>query len=175
MLTRCENPEYLHYQDYGGRGIGICDEWHTFQMFYDWAIEAGAKPGLEIDRIDNDGNYEPDNCHWVPRTINARNKRDTRWVTAWGERKAASAWLEDPRCKVRWRTLYRRLDDGWSPEAAMTAVAEGSELCVRGHLRTEFPCPECRLEDARLSYARHRYAINQRRRERRQLAKTIGM
>ena len=76
IKTRILNPKDKHYNDYGGRGITICDEWkNDFMSFYNWAILNGYSDELSIDRIDNDGNYEPSNCRWVTRTIQSRNQR----------------------------------------------------------------------------------------------------
>lgn len=79
MKTRCYNKNFLYYCNYGGRGIKICDEWkNDFSKFYEWAINNGYKEGLTIDRINNDGNYEPNNCRWVTRAEQNRNKRYTK-------------------------------------------------------------------------------------------------
>ena len=76
MKTRCYNPNFMYYCNYGGREITICDEWlNDFKKFYDWATSNGYKEGLTIDRINNDGNYEPSNCRWVTRAEQNRNKR----------------------------------------------------------------------------------------------------
>ena len=75
IKDRTLNPKYKHYNDYGGRGITICDEWLDVQNFYNWAILNGYSEELSIDRIDNDGNYEPSNCRWATRTIQSRNQR----------------------------------------------------------------------------------------------------
>lgn len=75
MKNRCYNKNVMSYANYGARGITICDEWlHDFQAFYDWAMENGWKPTLEIDRTNNDGGYSPGNCRIVTRKINLRNK-----------------------------------------------------------------------------------------------------
>lgn len=75
MITRCYNPKYDNYSRYGGRGIKICDEWlYDFEAFYHWSIENGWKPGLQIDRINTDGNYEPSNCRYVSAKLNNRNR-----------------------------------------------------------------------------------------------------
>lgn len=76
IKQRCLNPKNTRFHDYGGRGIKICDEWlNDFQKFYDWSIQNGYRKGLQLDRINNDGNYEPSNCRFVTQTINIRNRR----------------------------------------------------------------------------------------------------
>ena len=73
---RVLNPKYKTYKYYGGRGITICDEWkNDFKSFYGWAMSNGYSDELTIDRIDNDGNYEPNNCRWVTKNIQNRHKR----------------------------------------------------------------------------------------------------
>ncbi len=74
IKKRCSNKNDSHYKYYGGRGIKICDEWRNdFKAFYDFAMSHGWKKGLQIDRIDNDGNYEPDNCAFVKNKINCQH------------------------------------------------------------------------------------------------------
>lgn len=76
MKRRCNNPNRSNYNRYGGRGIKVCQEWQEdFQAFYDWAMANGYQEDLEIDRIDNDGNYEPSNCRWVTHKENCNNRR----------------------------------------------------------------------------------------------------
>ena len=76
IKARILNPKDKAYNDYGGRGITICDEWkNDFKVFYDWAMSNGYSDELSIDRIDNDGGYSPENCRWVTSTIQSRNKR----------------------------------------------------------------------------------------------------
>lgn len=106
MKNRCYNENTKAYKDYGGRGITICNEWlHDFQTFYDWAMANGYKDGLEINRINNDGNYEPNNCEWVTSKQNCRNRRNTVYLTVNGETKCVSEWCEIVPIKsgtVRW-------------------------------------------------------------------------
>ena len=76
MKNRVNNPNDKHYNRYGGRGISICEEWYKFENFYEWSKEAGYREGITIDRIDNDGNYEPSNCRWI--TIQEQQKNKTQ-------------------------------------------------------------------------------------------------
>lgn len=84
IINRCNynNKNNKNYKHYGGRGIKICDEWlNDFQVFYDWCVNNGWKSGLEIDRRNNNGNYEPSNCRFVTRKQNCRNTRVSKtWI-----------------------------------------------------------------------------------------------
>ena len=75
LKDRVLNPKHKHYNDYEGRGITICDEWLDVQNFYNWAMSNGYSDELSIDRIDNNGNYCPENCRWTTKTIQCRNQR----------------------------------------------------------------------------------------------------
>lgn len=75
MRQRCHNKKQKQYKDYGGRGIAVIEEWDNFQKFYDFCINNGWIQGLDIDRINNDRGYCPDNCHFVTRQINNENRR----------------------------------------------------------------------------------------------------
>lgn len=70
MRNRCRNPGNQKWSRYGARGIRVCDDWQDFANFRNWSVANGYGPNLSIDRIDNDGNYEPTNCQWIPLTEN---------------------------------------------------------------------------------------------------------
>ncbi len=75
MTQRCWDKNAINYKNYGGRGIAVCKSWRNFDNFAKWALSNGYSDGLQIDRIDNDGNYEPSNCRFVTRSENMRNTR----------------------------------------------------------------------------------------------------
>ena len=79
IKQRCFNPKHKSYKDYGGRGITICPEWtDSYITFRDWSLNNGYKEGLQINRIDNNGNYEPNNCNFVTIKENSWNRRSTK-------------------------------------------------------------------------------------------------
>ena len=109
MKTRCEsNPHYK------GRGITVCERWlNSFEAFIE---DMGRRPevGYDLDRKDNDGNYEKSNCRWVTRRINSRNKQNTRYVTYRGKRKRLVELVEES--GLSYHVVYGRLRLGWSIE-----------------------------------------------------------
>lgn len=119
MLWRCRNPASAAYAGYGGRGIKVCDRWRrSFTAFLEDMGERPG-PGCSIDRIDNDGDYTPDNCRWATAKEQARNRRPTFWITIQGEKKSLAEWCEvygRPYHRV-WCRIRRR---GWEPERALT-------------------------------------------------------
>lgn len=79
LISRCECKNNKFYKNYGGRGIRVCQNWRNSMLeFYQWAIENGWKKGLSIDRIDTDGNYEPENCRWITIGENSRRPKSKR-------------------------------------------------------------------------------------------------
>lgn len=78
MKARCLQKNHPKYPRYGGRGIIVCDDWLSVTGFYEWVKISGWREGMSIDRIDNDGNYEPSNCQWLTMCDNSRKKRTTK-------------------------------------------------------------------------------------------------
>ena len=120
MLRRCGKPDDRNYKAYGGRGITVCEEWKKDCCnFYKWAKEHGYTSGLQLDRIDNDKGYSPDNCHWVTPRENSLNKRNTRKVTFNGETKTLSEWAKVT--GISYQVLADRIYRyGWTAERALT-------------------------------------------------------
>lgn len=120
MRARCENPKHNRYHVYGGRGITVCSEWQDYLTFRRWATRSGYKAGLQIDRRNTDGNYEPGNCYWTSAKQQQRNRRNNRLVTAYGITKTLADWADDPRCVVPYKVLWERLQDGKEFKEALT-------------------------------------------------------
>lgn len=111
MKERCYNKNDKRYKWYGRRGITICKEWlNDFQAFYDWAISNGYNDTLTIDRIDVDGNYEPDNCRWVDMKTQANNRRSNVYLTYNGKTQTMVEWSKE--LNIPYRTLQDRYKKG---------------------------------------------------------------
>jgi hypothetical protein len=122
IRKRCYTPTFEHYRYYGGRGIRMCDRWLGERGFENFLADMGERPpGMEIDRINNDGNYEPGNCRWATRAEQLRNRSDTRWVVFHGERMPLQDVADST--GVKQQTLWNRLARGIDID---TAVAMGS-------------------------------------------------
>ena len=122
MKTRCLNENFPSYIGYGGRGIKICEDWvNSFSAFREWAVGNGYEDNLEIDRSDNNGDYEPYNCKWVTPKMNSNNKRNNHLLTVFGEVKTLMQWSEDERCVIGYSTLRNRINKlGWSNKESIT-------------------------------------------------------
>lgn len=115
MYARCYNKNDKSFKNYGGRGIEICDEWlnkeNGFEKFCEWSINNGYKEELSIDRIDFNGNYEPDNCRWATMLEQENNKRNNINITYKGETKTLKQWSK--LFKIPYNTTYSRYSRGF--------------------------------------------------------------
>lgn len=121
MIRRCYKQDDRGYPRYGARGITVCDEWRKdCKNFYKWAKENGYDKGLQIDRIDNDKGYSPDNCRWVSPRENCMNRSCTRRATLNGETHTLKDWSEIT--GISYQVLSDRIYRyGWTVERALTA------------------------------------------------------
>lgn len=125
MISRCNNPRVPNYHDYGGRGISVCDRWRTYEYFL---ADMGRRPSHihSLDRVDNNGNYEPSNCRWATREQQSLNKRTNRLITFNGETHPGCVW--ERKCGFGRNVIFRRIDAyGWSVDRALT-VPSGATL-----------------------------------------------
>ena len=124
MKQRCENPSNHAYHLYGGRGIKVCEEWsNDFTAFEAWAFENGydenaPKRKCTLDRIDNNGNYEPSNCRWATVSEQQNNKRTNINLTFNGETHTVAEWAR--RTGLSHSTILGRVKRGWCVEKALT-------------------------------------------------------
>ena len=126
MKKRCCNSKAIGYHNYGGRGITVCKEWLEFKPFYDWAINNGYTDELTIDRINVNGNYEPQNCRWITRKEQCFNRRNNHFLTFNGKTQTMKEWSIETglhydciRCRIN---RY-----GWSTEKALTTPVKGKQ------------------------------------------------
>jgi len=115
-LRTCSNKYIV--SAYAWRGITVCDEWKDMKTFESWCLSHGWKKGLQIDRINNDKGYSPDNFRFVTRKENCRNRRSNRIVEYKGERKTLVEFVESGCTKLKYDSTLQRLRDGWSVEEA---------------------------------------------------------
>lgn len=121
MMARCYNIKSQSYYNYGTRGIKVCNEWHDFLKFKEWAYLTGYNDELEIDRIDNYKNYEPSNCRWATEIEQANNKRNNINITWNNATHTLSEWARI--LNIKRKVLNNRLyEDHWSVDRAFTTV-----------------------------------------------------
>lgn len=122
MHTRCRNPRFKQWHNYGGRGIQVCVAWHSYANFLR-SMGRMPAPGYTLDRESADQNYQPNNCRWLPRHKNVNRGR--LFYSAFGLKKRLTEWLGDSRCVIRDRgLLYQRLRLGWTLHRALTQPKE---------------------------------------------------
>lgn len=115
MIARCYDPKHHKYERYGGRGIRVCDRWICFRLFCE---DMGQRPtGKTLNRVDNDGDYSPDNCEWATYTEQNQNRSDNSNITYNGETACITEWAR--RKGMRRETLRKRIDSGWPIEDAI--------------------------------------------------------
>lgn len=130
MKNRCSNTRSLRYVDYGGRGITVCDEWkNDFQAFYDWAMNNGYSDELTLDRIDNNGNYSPDNCRWATPAEQNSHTRKSCLLEYNCEVRTLKEWCEKLKLPY-WRMKDRINRNGWTVQKAF-------ETPIRKHKKYE--------------------------------------
>lgn len=120
MIARCKKSKNMRANRYYyNRGVRCCKRWERFVNFY---RDMGNPPSLDhsIDRKNNRIGYRPSNCRWATNAEQARNRRTTRFVTAFGERKCITDWSFDYRCQVSLKCLTWRIRNGTDPETAVT-------------------------------------------------------
>lgn len=124
MIARCENPNDPGYKNYGGRGILVCRDWHSFECFL---RDMGPRPSLahSLNRKDNDGPYSPDNCIWSTRREQGRNKRNNRLLSYRGRQLCLSEWAEE--LGIPLTTLWRRLRRGWSVKKTLSTPVDATK------------------------------------------------
>lgn len=125
IKRRCFTTTDYHYKWYGARGISMCDEWkNSFQTFYNWAISNGYQEDLSIDRVDNNGNYEPSNCRWVTHAEQMRNQGTNIMLTYNGKTLCAMDWSKE--IGMSDATIRYRKKHGWSDERTLTEPIHGT-------------------------------------------------
>lgn len=116
IRKRCDYPKDKNYEIYGGRGIKVCDEWQSYEPFRDWAMANGYSAELTIDRIDCNGDYEPNNCRWATLKEQANNKRSNHFISFNGKTLSMREWAA--LLGVNYGSLRSRIQRGWSVERA---------------------------------------------------------
>lgn len=135
MLNRCMNQRAACFKNYGGRGIKVCERWMRFENFY--ADMGDCPPGLSLDRIDNDGNYEPANCRWATIVEQARNKRNTVLIAAFGVKRTIEEWSRET--GLPWGTIYgRAILRSWPGERAVSQPSTWAMVRYRGGTAHDF-------------------------------------
>jgi hypothetical protein len=117
MIARCHNPRHSGFRRYGARGISVCPRWRaSFTAFSD-DIGKRPSPDHSVDRVDNNGDYEPSNCRWASLEEQAQNRSNTRWITIDGRTQCLSAWAREMGLNAQ--TIHERLQRGWSERDAV--------------------------------------------------------
>ncbi len=169
MIRRCHSPTDGAFEYYGGRGIGVCTRWR--ESFPNFMADIGPRPSAmhSIDRIDNDGNYEPGNCRWATWKQQARNRRTNRRISANGESATLAEWAE--RLETTSGCIAQRLAKGAAPNIAISVPVRRS--APRGSRKRVTP-PMARSEQIKMAVAARVAAVTSRTKERHQKARLSG-
>ncbi|KKM19299.1 hypothetical protein LCGC14_1657070 [marine sediment metagenome] len=133
MMYRCENPKFPGYDRYGARGIKVCERWHDIRNFIEDMNDTFRKY-LQIERIDNDGDYTPNNCKWGTRSEQALNRHTCHKITFQGRTMSISEWSKET--GIKYNCLSSRiLNQGMSPEEALTRPVLTHEESARNALK----------------------------------------
>jgi hypothetical protein len=119
MKRRCDKIKCKQFPHYGGRGISYCNRWKSFSNFWE-DMKGTFQPNLTLDRIDNDGNYEPSNCRWVTMKEQCNNRRSSRLITIGMDTKTLAQWIE--LSGIKKSTVSMRLSRGLSPRMALGII-----------------------------------------------------
>lgn len=121
MKTRCYTSSDYHYQWYGAKGIKVCEEWlNDFMSFYNWALNNGYKDNLTIDRINNEGDYEPNNCRWITIKEQCNNRRTNNLITINGITHTISEWSK--LSGINRKAIHRKQQKGVHGEDLLAPV-----------------------------------------------------
>lgn len=132
IKKRCYNPNFENYKHYGGRGIEVCNEWkNDFEVFASWAMDNGYTDELTIERIDVNKNYCPENCKWITKTEQAKNKRTSRYFTYDGKTQILKDWCRE--VGLPYKAVHRRIfERGWSFEKTISQPIRISKNIRKG-------------------------------------------
>jgi hypothetical protein len=119
IISRCYKPKNTNYHNYGGRGINVCSEWRdTPEIFLGWLEQNGYRKGLEVDRIDNNKGYSPENCRWVTAKESSLNRRNNRFLAFQEKIQTVSEWADE--LGINKTTITHRLDGGHAVEDVLS-------------------------------------------------------
>lgn len=124
MKARCTDPGVRYYEKYGGRGIKVCERWLNYENFLS---DMGRKPSKahSLDRVDNDGDYTPENCRWATKSEQTRNRSTSVWIEFNGKSQLMGDWAAE--LGISYSVLYMRVRKGWTVERAFTTPVKGKK------------------------------------------------
>ena len=134
MRRRCYDPKDTNYKRYGERGVRVCEEWNDYAKFREWANASGydknaKKQHCTIDRIDNNGNYCPENCRWVDSKTQSNNRSTNKIVEYQGRRQTLKQWTDE--LGLKYALVQKRLMSGWTAERAFNEPSRFEKLSIR--------------------------------------------